>query len=291
MVINAGTVPRRVSGSPEKSPPTERIEKIGSLKRFADQKLANDLLHQIAKLVAPVLHEYNLKVGTLCEMFPKNRNLLGLNINRGQKILLRLRQYSNEKQFYPLYDLVGTMFHELTHNIYGSHDNNFYKFLDKLIKRFEEIQTGALTGYYCEEEKLGTRGSPAFGYISIREKRIKAFSKGKYKAESRRLGSLGGETSPSEQSMQTHQLRRLMLEAAERRRRDATWCRNYSHGLNTDILDDFSDVEIVGVDDVQKKKNMPNYSSKEPETPHNTGKSFNSTDTSKDEPEIIVIDA
>ena len=285
MVINAGVVPRASRLLPYRSPPTKRIDKIGSLKRFADQKLANDLLHQIAKLVAPILHEYNLQVGTLCEMFPKNRNLLGLNINRGQKILLRLRQYGNEKQFYPLYDLVGTMFHELTHNMYGSHDSSFYKFLDKLVKRFEEIQSGALTGYYCEEEKLGTRSHPASSYISVREQRLKTFSQGKYKAESRRLGSLGGENVACNQALKPQRLRRLMLEAAERRRRDATWCRSYSHGVSTNEVDDCSDVEIVEVDN---QKNLPT-SSKEAEVSYK--KSFNSPETFKDEPEVIIIDS
>ena len=64
-------------------------------------------------------------------------------------------------------DIIGTFLHELTHNLYSAHDDKFYKFLDGLKKRFEDIQYGgASTTYRCEEETLGTKYNAFGGYMS-----------------------------------------------------------------------------------------------------------------------------
>lgn len=45
---------------------------------------------------------------------------LGININRGQKICIRLRPANDPNSFLPLEEeLIGTMLHELTHNHRG----------------------------------------------------------------------------------------------------------------------------------------------------------------------------
>lgn len=210
-------------GIPNKPSPVANIAKIGSLNRFKDKEYANSLLHQVAKLVAPIIHENNFKVGTLCEMFPKNANLLGLNVNRGQKILIRLRHHHNDQHFYPLGDIIGTFLHELTHNLYGAHDSKFYAFLDGLKRRFEEIQTGAtVDNYYCEEQKLGTGYNASGGFRLIKEKRIEVLSKIKFKSERRKLGTLSAGRVAKPKTPQ--EMRALALEAAERRLRDAKWC-------------------------------------------------------------------
>jgi hypothetical protein len=41
--------------------------------------------------VNPLLQKRGWRVKLLCEFFPKNAGLLGMNVNRGSKILLRLR--------------------------------------------------------------------------------------------------------------------------------------------------------------------------------------------------------
>lgn len=237
----------------DKSSPTANISKIGSLKRFSDQEYANYLLHQVAKLVAPILHMNKFKVGALCEMYPKNPNLLGLNVNRGQKILIRLRYHSNDKRFYPLGDLIGTMLHELTHNLYGPHDAKFYKFLDGLKKDFENPQYGTLrkTNYVCEEQTLGSGYSPRAGYMSVREKRIVALSAHKFKSESRRLGTSSASATSSrisKPSLPTNAdaLRRLILEATERRIKDSKWCPT-ADGDTKDIEPDNVDLDIIVV--------------------------------------------
>lgn len=262
-MVLQGRTNKKQTKAVDKPSPTANISKIGSLKRFSDQDYANSLLHQVAKLVAPILHMNNFKVGTLCEMYPKNPNLLGLNVNRGQKILIRLRYHSNEKLFYPLGDIIGTMLHELTHNLYGPHDAKFYKFLDGLKKDFENIQYGTLakSNYVCEEQTLGGVYNPRGGYISVREKRIAALSAHKFKSESRKLGTSAASNRMNKAKMPTDPaaLRKLILEATERRLKDSKWCPTASVDTK-DIEPDIDDLDIVIVDEEengeQKESNL-----------------------------------
>lgn len=69
-------------------------------------------LRKVASLVKPIMRQRSWKVGTLAEFSPSNPNLLGLNINSGQKICLRLRYPGDERQFLPLEQVVDTMLHE-----------------------------------------------------------------------------------------------------------------------------------------------------------------------------------
>lgn len=70
------------------------------------------MLRKIASLVKPIMRQRAWRVGTLCEFYPNQRNLLGLNVNTGQKICLRLRYPSDQRQFLPLEQVVDTMLHE-----------------------------------------------------------------------------------------------------------------------------------------------------------------------------------
>lgn len=70
------------------------------------------ILRKVASLVKPIMRRRDWKVGTLCEFYPQQSNLLGLNINAGQKICLRLRYASDQRQFIPIEQVVDTMLHE-----------------------------------------------------------------------------------------------------------------------------------------------------------------------------------
>ncbi|CAH2355432.1 hypothetical protein CLIB1423_26S00672 [[Candida] railenensis] len=246
-------------GKPRQQPkvnrpsPISSISKIGSLNRFPDKEYANDLLHQVAKLTAPLIHERGFKVGTLCEMYPKSGNLLGLNVNGGQKILLRLRYHSNSRSFLPMGDLIGTFLHELTHNLYGAHDAKFYKYLDELKERYEYLQmrgsSASMNGYVCEEEKLG--GSQGGFYVSEREKRIRAVSKVKYIGESKKLGG-GGIQKAGNGARSKMSIRELMLEAAERRARDSKWCPSERREKEAEPDDEELDIVPVLDDEISE---------------------------------------
>ncbi len=47
---------------------------------------------------------------------------------------VRLRRHNHESEFYPYEDVLGTLLHELTHNVHGPHDAKFYKLLDEITK-------------------------------------------------------------------------------------------------------------------------------------------------------------
>lgn len=69
-------------------------------------------LRKVASMVKPIMRQRMWKVGILCEFYPSTQNLLGLNVNHGQKICLRLRQPYDETQFLPIEQVVDTMLHE-----------------------------------------------------------------------------------------------------------------------------------------------------------------------------------
>ena len=70
------------------------------------------MLRKVASIVKPIMRQRMWTVGTLAEFYPKEHNLLGLNINRGQKILVRLRHPYDDRQFLALEAVVDTMLHE-----------------------------------------------------------------------------------------------------------------------------------------------------------------------------------
>ena len=223
-------------------PPPANIKKIGALKRFSNDAYAKSLLYEAARLVAPIIHEQKFKVGKLYEMYPDKAELLGLNVNHGQKIYLRLREHHNDRLFLPMGDIVGTLLHELTHNVYSAHDNKFYKFLDKLKSRYDDIHCrGAKTKYLCEENKVGRGVLLSGSLVSVREQRLKLLNKPKFANETKVLGLDSKINRPLGSS--PRDLRQAILEAAERRLRDSKWC--HSENAETESVPKEDEYDIT----------------------------------------------
>jgi DNA-dependent metalloprotease WSS1 len=74
----------------------------------------------------------------------------GLNKNGGRgktmEINVRLRYHHSPDAFYPYEDILGTMLHEITHNVRGPHDAQFYSILDELTEECEELMAKSITG-------------------------------------------------------------------------------------------------------------------------------------------------
>lgn len=190
---------------PERKPPTSRIIKIASLTNKDSSDKALELLHEIASLVSPIMDFYNLNVNLLCEMYPKDNHLLGLNVNRGSKICLRLRSPNNDKWFLDTNEIVGTMLHELVHNTQGPHNNVFYKLLDEYKDKYLELQI---------KKSLNLTSYPNnFNNKLKSQNKIQKL----YTTKVSKLGSnnINSTTLP---------IRGLMLKAAERRRNDQLCC-------------------------------------------------------------------
>ncbi|KAG5999907.1 hypothetical protein E4U54_001618 [Claviceps lovelessii] len=73
--------------------------------------------------------------------------LLGLNVNRGMKICLRLRYPGDRNQFLPTENVVDTMLHELAHIVHGPHNQQFHALWDQLR---DECQGLIMKGYTGE---------------------------------------------------------------------------------------------------------------------------------------------
>ena len=76
------------------------------------EREALEALRKIASLVKPIMRQRGWRVGVLTEFYPQETNLLGLNVNQGQRICLRLRYPGDERQFLPLEQVTDTMLHE-----------------------------------------------------------------------------------------------------------------------------------------------------------------------------------
>jgi hypothetical protein len=63
---------------------------------------------------------------------PRNPTLLGLNVNQGVEVKLRLRRAGRDHDFISYNEVLDTMLHELCHNERGPHDTQFYMLWDDL---------------------------------------------------------------------------------------------------------------------------------------------------------------
>lgn len=91
------------------------------------------------------MQKHRFSVGLLTELGPNDSpNLLGLNVNGGQAIKLRIR---TEGGFRNYNDVRKVLCHELAHNVWGDHDNNVrfhvaMLFISKLtLLQFKELNS------------------------------------------------------------------------------------------------------------------------------------------------------
>ena len=168
-------------------------------------------LRKIASLVKPLMRQRNWRVSVLCEFYPEQSNLLGLNVNRGQKICLRLRYPGDERQFLPVDEVVDTMLHELCHNVHGPHDEQFHALWNQLRDEHEALVRKGYTGegFLGDGRKLG--GS---GYLPMHEAKRRA----RAAAEKRRALTAGsGQKLGGAPVMRGTDIRKVIADAAQRR--------------------------------------------------------------------------
>lgn len=168
-------------------------------------------LQKIASLVKPIMRQRNWHVKTLCEFFPEEPSLLGLNVNRGEKICLRLRYPGDDRQFLPIEEVTDTMLHELCHIVRGPHDENFHTLWNQLRDEHEALIRKGYTGegFLGQGRKLG--GS---GRIPMDEARRRA----RAAAEKRRQISAGSGQKLGGRAVQRGEnIRKIIADAAQRR--------------------------------------------------------------------------
>jgi DNA-dependent metalloprotease WSS1 len=81
-------------------------------------------------------------------------------VNRGQRILLRLRHAGDRTQFLPIEQVTDTMLHELCHIVHGPHDGKFHALWDQLRDEHEGLLMKGYTGegFLGKGHKLGGGG-------------------------------------------------------------------------------------------------------------------------------------
>ncbi|KAL3670206.1 hypothetical protein V7S43_004519 [Phytophthora oleae] len=123
-----------------------RFHAIEPLKNFADADKAQEVLEKLAndRGILAVMAKHKWSVGVLAEMPPDGKVgvdpvcVLGLNQNKGQKILLRLRT-DDLLGFRKFLSIKKVLFHELSHNVHSEHDNKFYQLMRQVEKECNEL--------------------------------------------------------------------------------------------------------------------------------------------------------
>lgn len=267
---------KNTKSEPEKRYPEssyEFIKSITSLKRRTRSDQALDLLHKITALVKPIMKKHGLKVGTLCEFYPKDKSLLGLNVNHGVKICLRLRFPNNENEFFPFESILGTALHELSHNKFGPHDAKFYKYLDELTKEMELLMAQGYTGdgFFG---KGNTLGGPN---LSITEARKRSADN----IERRAVLSAGsGQKLGGSSQTQGQSIKDLIRAAAERRAADATSCGNSRlNHLTKDDLGEDLEIEEIGMEEwISTRREVSGEPRRPPDDPSSVSRKKHKTE-------------
>ncbi|KAI0255959.1 WLM domain-containing protein [Lactifluus subvellereus] len=124
------------------------FHKLEPLKHLPNPTLALERLQRLSSdpAIKHVMLTNQLSVGLLTELAPhEHPNLLGQNLNAGQVIKLRLRTdlYDGLRVYS---DIRRVLCHELAHNIWSDHDNNFKEFNSKLNREVAELERRARDG-------------------------------------------------------------------------------------------------------------------------------------------------
>ncbi|KAI9179643.1 Transporter of the ATP-binding cassette (ABC) [Blastocladiella emersonii ATCC 22665] len=162
---------------------------IGDIRVLVRQKRvdeARDLLTRAAAQVEPLMRKRSWKVGKLREFFPSDKCLLGLNINRGMEVRVRLRPAHNPDSFYDYDFILGTLLHELVHNRIAPHNAAFQALFEELWDEVFELRSQGFTGngFFSQGTRVG-HGTGATTLQSVAEAKRAAA------AAAERRGALG----------------------------------------------------------------------------------------------------
>ncbi|GAA6031184.1 hypothetical protein JCM8097_004050 [Rhodosporidiobolus ruineniae] len=208
------------------SGPLGAVGEFKVLKRQPDSKKAELLLMKIHSLVKPIMKKHGWYLPTLAEFFPTEPGLLGMNINRGEKILIRLRPHDDPYSFMPLEEsLIGTMLHELTHNLRGPHDDAFFKILDGLQDEYDALRAKGYSGegFLGNGRRVGEGVAHDTG-VSMREARERMLKGIEDRERVRKVLGTGGKLGGRVPETKGRRMGEVLAEAAERRARARKGC-------------------------------------------------------------------
>jgi len=134
-----------------------------------------------------VMKKHQFQVGCLSEMPPDGQVgvdsecVMGLNRNAGQEILLRVRT-DDGQGLRPYQSLVPVLLHELTHNVWSDHSNNFKTLCSQLNREYKELMEPGYPATRSDAHAAAASASSEAGHVlgggdaaSMAEARAKAF--------------------------------------------------------------------------------------------------------------------
>ncbi|KAG0002509.1 hypothetical protein BGZ80_009883 [Entomortierella chlamydospora] len=120
---------------------------IQVLPQFNEQDKARAVLERLRqdKGIIGIMKLHKWQVGSLIELSPAEKSILGYNRNKGELIALRLR--TDDLEGFRHYDAVRkVLLHELAHNVWSEHDDNFHALNRQLNKEVQQLDWTAQGG-------------------------------------------------------------------------------------------------------------------------------------------------
>jgi hypothetical protein len=119
---------------------------IEVLPDLPDRSKARDILTALANDpgVKACMAKHEWRVGSLAELYPEGKVgqspvcVMGLNRNKGQQILLRIRT-DDLKGFRKMASIREVLYHELAHNVHSEHDSDFFQLMRQIKKECLEM--------------------------------------------------------------------------------------------------------------------------------------------------------
>ncbi|KAI9278932.1 WLM domain-containing protein [Phascolomyces articulosus] len=111
------------------------FHRITVIEEFPQPEQARKLLERLRddRGIRAIMEQRKWSVGELTELTPFEKTILGFNRNAGQLISIRLR--TDDLSGFRHYDSIRkVLLHELTHNVWSEHDDNFHALNRQLNK-------------------------------------------------------------------------------------------------------------------------------------------------------------
>ncbi len=193
------------------------MSNVKELIGFSNSDEAKNILRRLVIATAQVMINRKWKVKNLQEFYPEEKSLLGLNVNHGFCIKVRLRSVENKNEFLPWESVLGTMIHELTHNSVNAHSAEFYKMMDEVYDEVEAKDSSNKSNTSTSQIQFTFGTGNKLGGGSVRsDGGLRGLSASAAMKRSQRTSSSGGCVLGG-QSAGKDDLRRKMAESAEQR--------------------------------------------------------------------------
>ncbi|CAO3567769.1 unnamed protein product [Mortierella alpina] len=135
------------------------------LPQFREQDKAVAVLERLKrdKGILGIMKLHKWQVGSLIELSPAEKAILGYNRNKGELIALRLR--TDDLEGFRHYDAVRkVLLHELAHNVWSEHDENFHALNRQLNKEVQQLDWTAQGGKKVSKDAFFNPANGLSGY-------------------------------------------------------------------------------------------------------------------------------